>query len=75
MRGIKEGEDGFKVRSSDLETGLSSNASTVGIDTETAAFIPTSSHPSVSPLSRPFHALKEKCSLNEEILGRFRERF
>ena len=66
---------GSEIRSSDLETGLSSNAGTAETDIDTATSIPTSSHPSVSPPPRSFHALKEKCSLNEETLGRFRDRF
>ena len=66
---------GSEIRSSDLETGLSSNVGTAETDTDTAASIPVSPHPSVLPSSRPFHALKEKCSLNEETLGRFRDRF
>ena len=45
-------------RSSDLEMGLLSNVGTAGIDTDTAAFISASPHPSVSSSSRPFHASK-----------------
>ena len=34
---------GSEIRSSDLETGLSSSANTDGVETDTAAFIPVSS--------------------------------
>ena len=66
---------GSKIRSSDLETGLSSSAGTDGVRIDIVTFIPVSSQPSISPPPRSFHALKEKCSLNEETLGRFRDRF
>ena len=66
---------GSKIRSSDLETGLSSNAGTTGAETNTTAYIPLSSQPSVSAPPRSFHALKEECSLKEETFSRFRDRF
>ena len=65
----------FEIRSSDLETGLSSSVGTDGAETDSAAFIPVSSQPSISPPPQSFHAFKEKCSLNEETFGRFRDRF
>ena len=49
---------GSEIRSSDLETGLSSNAGTAGAETNTTAYIPLSSQPSVSAPPRSFHALK-----------------
>ena len=39
---------GSKVRSSDLEMGLSSSAGTAGVKTNTAASIPVSSQPFIS---------------------------
>ena len=39
---------GSRVRSSDLEIGLSSSAGTVGVKTNTAASIPVSSQPFIS---------------------------
>ena len=66
---------GFEVRSSDLETGLSFSAGTAGAKTNTTASIPVSSQPFVLQPPRSFHAFKEECSLNEETLGRFRDRF
>ena len=65
----------FEIRPSDLETGLSSSVGTDGAETDSAAFIPVSSQPSISPPPQSFHAFKEKCSLNEETFGRFRDRF
>ena len=56
-----------EVRSSGLETSLSSSASMAGAETNTAvsmpSSIPSSSCPSVSATPRTFHALKEGCSL------------
>ena len=40
---------GSKIRSSDLEIGLSSSASTAGAEMDTTASIPVSSQPSISP--------------------------
>ena len=62
---------GSEVRLNDLETGMSSSGDVVGA----AVSVPSSSQPSVSQPSRFFHALKEKYSLNEETLSRFRDRF
>ena len=66
---------GFEVRSSDLEIGLSSTAGTARVETDITASIPSSSLPSVFASPRPFHALKEECSLKEDTFSRFRDRF
>ena len=54
---------GFEVRSSDLERGSSSSVGTAGVGTDIAtsvpSFAPSSSLPSTSATSHPFHALKE----------------
>ena len=76
VQGVLAGERmGSEVRSRDLETSLSSSGDTIGAEIDTAALVPLSSQPSVSQPSRFFHALKEKYSLNEETLSRFRDRF
>ena len=80
MRGVLTRESmGSEVRSSDLEIGSSSSASTagVGIDTATSVpfFVPSSSRPSVSATPQTFHALKEKCSLKVDTFNRFRDTF
>ena len=54
-----------KVRSSELETGLSSNGDPV--EGDTAMFKPRE--------VRPFYALKEECGLDVDTLGRFKDRF
>ena len=72
---LREERMGSRVRSNDLETGPSSSADTTRAETDTAAFIPASSQPFISQPSRLFHAFKEECSLNEETLNRFRDRF
>ena len=68
-----------RVRSGDLETGLSSSAGTVGAKTNIATSIPlsvpSSSHPFVSDMFQPFHALKEECSLKRDTFRTFRDRF
>ena len=70
---------GSEIRSSDLETGLSSSVGPVGAGMDTATSIPSSvlssSHPSTSDTSRPFHTLKEECSLKRDTFRRFRNRF
>ena len=70
---------GSEVRSSDLETGLSSSASPVGVETDTATSIPSSvlspSYPSAFDTSHPFHAFKEECSLKKDTFRRFRDMF
>ena len=56
-----------EVRSSELETGLSSSNDPVEVKEDTAA----------SDLReiRAFHALEEVCGLDAETLSRFRDRF
>ena len=66
---------GSEVRSSDFETSLSSSAGPARAETDTAAFVPLSSLPSVSAPPQSFHALKEECSLKEDTFSRFRDRF
>ena len=66
---------GSEVRSSDLETGSSSSAGTVGAETNTSTSVPSSSHPSIPATPQTFHALKEKCSLKVDTFSRFRDRF
>ena len=66
---------GSKVRSSELEMGLSSSDDTIGVKTDTTTSVPLSSQPSPSRPIRPFHALKEEYSLNKNTLSRFRDRF
>ena len=70
---------GSKVRSSDLETGLSSSAGTAGVEIDTTTYvpssIPSSSCPSISATPQTFHALKEKCSLKVDTFNRFRRTF
>ena len=64
-----------EVRSSELDTGLSSSDKAVEVDTAISAsssLNPLSSSPTVL---RAFHALKEVCSLDEDTLFRFRDRF
>ena len=79
-RGVLRRETiGSEIRLSDLKTNLSSSASPIGAGTDTATSIPSSlpsfSHPSTSDTSRPFHALKEECSLKRDTFRRFRVRF
>ena len=43
---------------------------------DTATFVPLpSSIPSTFTSTRPFHALKEKCTLKLDVFNRFRDRF
>ena len=75
-----EGRRRFVVRSSELETGLSSSDKPVEMGINIAASKPSSSKPSSSKPSsftkpRSFHAFKESCCLDEETLFRFRDRF
>lgn len=67
------------VRSSDLETSLSSSDKPTKMETNTAAskplsFKPFSSIPLSSKKPWSFHALNEPCSLDEETLFRFKDR-
>ena len=62
----------FEVRSSELETRLSSSDDPVEAEGEIATFGPSSSG---WREIRPFHALREECALDANILFRFRDRF
>ena len=62
---VREQEIMFEVRSSKLETGLSSSDNLV--EEDTAVSIPRE--------VRAFYALKEVCGLHTDTLGRFRDRF
>ena len=57
----------FEVRSSELETVLSFNDNLMGVEVDTAVSVPQE--------VRVFHALKEVCSLDDEMLSRFRNGF
>ena len=57
----------FEVRSSELETGLSSSDDAMEVEEDTAVSVPWE--------VRAFHALREVCSLDNEMLSRFRGRF
>ena len=54
-----------EVRSSELETGLSSSGDPEGVDTAISA----------PQVDRAFHALEEVCELDDETVGRFKDRF
>ena len=56
-----------EVRSSELETWLSSSDSPVEMEEDTAVSIPRE--------VRAFQALREACGLDDETLSRFRDRF
>ena len=61
---------GSDMGSGDLERGASSNLRGEGTRADTAT-----SAPSSTAVVRPFHALKEKCSLEAEVFSKFRDRF
>ena len=68
------------VRSSELETGLSSSDKPTGMEVDTTTSKPLSSKPSTlkpsaSKNSRSFHAFDEPCGLDEDKIFRFRVRF
>ncbi|KAK9990529.1 hypothetical protein SO802_025514 [Lithocarpus litseifolius] len=54
---------------------VSSNAGVGEVKTDTTISKPAPYRPSVPTSPRPFHALQEECSLNKDILFRFRDRF
>ena len=54
-----------EVRSSELETGLSSSGNPEGGDTAVSA----------PRVVRAFHAFEEVCGLDDETVGRFKDRF
>lgn len=64
-----------KVRSSELETGLSFGDDLTEVEGDIAALVPSSSHSSRWREIRAFQALKEERTLNEETLTRFRDSF
>ena len=70
---------GSEVGSGDLERGSSSNVGGegAGVDTGTSVLshAPSSSHSPAPAIVRPFHALKEKCSLKIEVFSKFKDRF
>ena len=69
---VGEREVVSEVRSSELETGLSSSNDPVEAKVDTAAFGP--SFPRRREV-RSFRALREECALNTDTLFRFRDRF
>ena len=78
-RDLRRERIGSKVRSSDVKRGSSCGVGTtrVGVDTTTSmpSSLPSSSHSSASATPRPFHALKEKCTLKVDVFSKFRDRF
>ena len=62
---VREREIMSEVRSSELETRLSSSSDPV--EGDTAVFAPRE--------VRAFHALEEVCGLDADTLGRFKDRF
>ena len=66
---------GSEVGSGDLERGASSNVGGEGTGVDTATSAPFSSQPPAPAVARPFHALKEKCSLKIEVFSKFKDRF
>lgn len=71
-----EEREGSTVRSSELETRLSSSDKLVEMEVDTTISKPSSSKtlsskPSSSSKATTFHALKESCNLDEEMLFRF----
>ena len=65
------------IGSGDQERALSSSvvADRAVTDTATSVLPPFSVLPSTSTTPRPFHALKEKCSLKVDVFNKFRDRF
>ena len=61
---------GVGVRSSELDTGLSSSDNLVGMEVDTMTLKPSS-----SSLKKPFHTLAKKCVLEEKHMRRFRKQF
>ena len=70
---------GSEVGSGDLERGSSSNGGGEGAGVDTATFVsshaPSPSHSPTPVIARPFHALKEECSLKIEVFSKFKDRF
>ena len=65
----------MEVRSSKLDTGLSSSDKDVEVDTAASAPLSLNTSSSSPTILRAFHALKEMCSLDKDTLFRFRDRF
>ena len=61
-----------KVRSNELETGLSSSDDPVEVEGDIAASGLSSSE---RRKIRPFHALREECALDANTFFRFQDRF
>ena len=56
--------------------GLSSSDNPIEVEADTTILVTSSSKPSSSKKkSRAFHAFKEECSLDEDTLFMFRDRF
>ena len=74
MAVVEEGDS--KTRSSELETGFSSNndSKEIGVDTTMSKPLQTPNPPSSSSLL-PFHALSESCCLQTKHLRSIRKRF
>ena len=70
---------GSEVGSGDLERGSSSKGGGEGARVDTATFVsshaPLPSHSPALVIARPFHALKEECSLKIEVFSKFKDRF
>ena len=68
---------GSESGSSGQERGSSSGVVADGAvrDTTTSLSPPLSILPSTSATPRPFHALKEKCTLKLDVFNKFRDRF
>lgn len=64
-----------KVRSSELETGVSSGDDPIEVEGDIAALVLSSSHSSRRREIRAFQALKEECTIGEETFTQFRDSF
>lgn len=64
---VEEMVMGVGIRSSELNMGLSSSDNPMGMEVDT-----TMSKPFSSSSKKPFHALVEKCVLEEKHMRRFR---
>ena len=70
---------GFKEGSGNLKRGSSFNVGEEGAGVDTATTMPfhapSSSYSPTPTVVRPFHALKENCSLKIEVFSKFKDRF
>ena len=64
-----------EVKLSELDTGFSSSDKAVKVDTAISAPRSLNCSSSSPTVLKAFHALKEVCSLDEDTLSRFRDRF